>query len=289
MPVFHVEEKITLKTWDDIASRPRYRSPVEPNKLRHGRIAAIYSFKEKIARCGVSDCLKEHSQGFLIIISDTKETNLCETCGQRLLNVTFNDQEKILRDQARISEHKIRLNTILEQSSEIKNRAKELKLLLYGANWLYRSLTNFKQAYPADLLSALRELAADKDDSDILSSLAENGADPFQLERVEQLQGLGIFAADIREVLIGNILKPLKELEELAGDPDANPSLTSYCKWADSLEEQFACAEYLVEEGRKFFTKENLERLISIPLSDDSARLILSLQWNCDKSMAKRK
>jgi hypothetical protein len=70
---------------------------------------------------------------------------------------------------------------------------------------------------------------------------------------VEQLQGLGIFAADIREELIGKILKPLIELEELAGGPEANPSLTRYCKCADSLEEHFACAEYLVEEGRAFF------------------------------------
>lgn len=92
--------------------------------------------------------------------------------------------------------------------------------------------------------------------------MSVNEADPFQLEHdsmdgggratsgtvaeVEQLQGLGIFAADIREESIGKILKPLIELEELAGDPDANPSLTRYCQWADSLEEQFACAEYLV-------------------------------------------
>jgi hypothetical protein len=42
-----------------------------------------------------------------------------------------------------------------------------------------------------------------------------NEADPSHLEQVEQLQGLGIFAADIREELIGKTLKPLIELESL--------------------------------------------------------------------------
>ena len=103
-----------------------------------------------------------------------------------------------------------------------------------------------------------------KNDNAIIAAIIENEADPSQLERVEQLKGLGIFAADIREELIDKILKPLIELEELAGNPDANPSLTRYCRWADDLEEQFACAEWLVEEGRAFFDTENLQRLKSL-------------------------
>jgi len=78
-------------------------------------------------------------------------------------------------------------------------------------------------------------------------------------------------------------------LEELAGDPDANPSLTRYCQWADSLEEQFACVEYLVEEGRVFFDTENLERLKRIPLSEESARFMRSVRWKGDSVITKRK
>ena len=161
-------------------------------------------------------------------------------------------------------------------------------------------------AYTCSRLSqrSIKELATNKDDNAILVALAENEADLSQLEHdsrdggvratsgtvadVEQLQGLGVFAADIREELIGKILKPLIELEELAGDPDAISSLTRYCKWADSLEEQFACAEYLVEEGRAFFDTKNLERLKSIPLPEDSARLVRSLHWDSNKAAKNR-
>ena len=103
------------------------------------------------------------------------------------------------------------------------------------------------------------------------------------------MQGLGIFAADIREELIDKLLKPLLELEELAGNPDANTSLPRYCRWADNLEDQFTCAERLVEEGRAFFDKENLQRLKSIPLSEVSTRFMQSVRWQGDSVITKGK
>ena len=70
--VFHIEEKITLNTWDDIINRSCYESPVEPQQYRYVRVAAVYSFKDQSARYGVSDCLQGHRQGFLVITSDEK-------------------------------------------------------------------------------------------------------------------------------------------------------------------------------------------------------------------------
>jgi hypothetical protein len=289
VPVFHIEEEITLRTWDDIFNRLDYRSPVGANKFRFLRITAVYSFKEQSARCGISDCQQDHSRGFLVITSDEKETNLCETCGQRLLDMTFNNSTNVLQDTARVREQKIHLNKVLEHSDVIKGRVKKLKQIPKGANWLYQMLTMFRKTYPIDLLAALKELATNKNDNAIFAAIIENEADPSQLEQVEQLQGLGIFAADIREELIHKILKPLLELEELAANPSANTPLPRYCRWADSLEEQFACAEHLVEEGRAFFDADNLQRLKSIPLSEESTRFMQSVRWKGDSILTKRK
>ncbi len=137
MPVFQIEEKITLRTWDDILNRPGYQSPVEARNFRFLRIASVYSLKEQSARCGISDCQEVHSRGFLVITSDQKETNLCEACGQRLLGMTFNSSINVLRDLSRLREQKIRLNEVLEHSDVIKGRVKELNQTPKGANWLY--------------------------------------------------------------------------------------------------------------------------------------------------------
>ena len=219
----------------------------------------------------------------MVNTSNEKETNLCEACGQRFFDVSFEKQKKTLQEQAGIREQKIRLNTVLEQMDATKRRISEIKQAPKGANWLNRTLISFRKTYPADLLAALTELATNKDDNAIVAALTENEADPFHLELVEQLQGLGIFVADIREELIDKILKPLVDLGKLAGNPDANPSLTRYCSWANRLQEQFTYAEYLVEEGRAFFDTKNLERLKSIPLSEGSARRVRSLRWKPDE------
>jgi len=284
VPVFKIDEKIMLNSWDDIVHRPYFESPVKTQKNRFVGITAVYSLEDQSACCGMSDCLKSHKRGFLVSTSDKKETNLCETCGQRLFDVSFESQEKMFQDQVRIREQKIRINTVLEQVDDIKARIKKLKQDPKGANWLYRVLTNFRRTYPVDLLAALKELAMNKDDNAILKVLAENETDISKLEHVKQLQGLGIFAADIREELIGKILKPLIKIEELVDNFDAKSSLTSQCKWVDNLEEQFACAELLIEEGRVFFDAENLERLKSIPLSEVSNRFVKSLNWDINKA-----
>ncbi len=289
MSVFQIEEKIALNSWDDITRRPCYESPVEPKKFRFVRIVAVYSFKDQRAHCGVSDCLQAHSKGFLVVTSDEKETNFCEACGQRFFDMSFEGQKKTLQEQACIREQKIQLNTILEQASVIKERIKELKQVPKGANWLYQVLSSFCKTYPADLIDVLKELATNRDVNAIFAAFAENEADPSQREHVDKLQGLGIFEANIRDELIGKILKPLIELEELATDPDANPSLTRYCQWVDRLEEQFAYSEYLVKEGRFFFDTENLKRLKSIPLPEVSARRFRSVRWNIDNAAARRR
>lgn len=289
MPVFRIEEDISLKAPDDIVNRPRYSSPIEPKESLYIRIAAVYSLVDQSVACGVSDCLQAHTRGFLVTITEERDTNLCEACGKRLFNVTFESQRKALRGESRIREQKLQLNTVLKQSEAIKNRIRELKEAPQGANWLYRALTNFRKAYPAELLTALRELATKKEDSAILSALLENSAEVFHLGQVEQLEGLGIFAVDIREALINGILRPLDQLEEYAENPDSTRSLATHCRWTDSLDEQFALVERLVEEGRAFFKHENLERLKSIPLSEKSTRLTRSSRWDYDNAMAKGK
>lgn len=106
----------------------------------------------------MSDCLKDHNRGFLVNTADKNETNLCEDCGQRFFNVSFEKQKKILEDNSAIRKQKLRLNKVLEQNS-IREQVNELKLAFQGANWLYHVLTSFCDTYPMELLTTLKELA----------------------------------------------------------------------------------------------------------------------------------
>jgi hypothetical protein len=282
--VFELEDYVTLETWKDIFERPAYQASIDTKKRRSYRVKGLYAFKEEDACCGASDCQKNHNRGFLVVYAGGKETNFCEECGQSLIGSSYDEQEELFQDKGHLRKRQIQLNAFLEQSENIKNRVKELKQDPYGANWLYQSLTGFQKAYPVELLAVLTKLANNKEDNAILNALTENDSTAFQ---VEQLQGLGIFNTDIKETLIGNILKPLKELETIAANPESNPSLSRFCKWADKIEDHFAVAETLVNEGRLFFNAVNMERLKSIPMSEKNTKLVRSIRWDCDGGAAK--
>ncbi|MCW8932970.1 MAG: hypothetical protein OQL19_22355 [Gammaproteobacteria bacterium] len=286
MSIFQIEEQVILISSDDIIHRIDYKSPIKPKKYKYSSIIATYTFKNESVHCGVSDCLKPHHQGFLVLTSDEKETNLCEDCGQRLFNVTFDEQIKIFQQNDRIKKQKAKLNKILEHDI-IKERINKLKQGPKGANWLYHVFTSFCNTYPLELLNALKELALSKENGSSPIFLINNQADASQLENMESLKGLSLFSSDIRVELITKVLQPLMELQKIADDPDSSASLTGYCQWADGLDEQFGHIETLLKEGQIFFDKWNLEKLKSIPLSKESTRLVRTSSWTVNKAIKK--
>ena len=179
------------------------------------------------------------------------------------------------------------LDDFVNLSGRIKERVKELKEMPRGANWLYQSLNNFQKASPADLLSALKELQAEKEESSILESLIENNASDQQLEDVEQLEGLDIFTGDIRQLLIEQVLKPLQALESKAKQAGSQQAISVPVDWTEQVDQNLGAAEKLIADARVFFTEENINRLKSIPLDDKAARTVRALRWDRDKEMVK--
>jgi hypothetical protein len=283
MSTFKIDDEMKLKSWDDIINRPGYSSKVKPEICYYLDISAIYCFTDDEAVCGVSDCLKRHKQGFLVDILNDKETNICETCGERIFQTNIKKMKSVLKSSARIREQKIQLNTLLLQDN-IKTRINDLKVAPKGANWLYRVFTSYCNTYPLELILALKQLAKQKKANDTQKNLTEGHIDYSNINDIEDIQGLNIFNWDIRTELIGKILKPLMELQSLTKETNKKFSLTPYCKWADELEEQFNHVEKIIKEGQLFFTKWNLERIKKIPLSKESEHQIKKISWSIEKA-----
>ncbi len=74
------------------------------------------------------------------------------------------EQKAKIQAQARTSEQMLRLNKVLIQADSINERVKELKLAPGGANYLYQSLADLRKSSPIALMSALKELAMNKED-----------------------------------------------------------------------------------------------------------------------------
>ncbi|MEH6472962.1 MAG: hypothetical protein V7752_17115 [Halopseudomonas sp.] len=177
------------------------------------------------------------------------------------------------------------LDTFVSESRRIKERVKELKQMSQGANWLFQSLSHFQKAYPSELVISLKELQAGKEESSVFELLIENNASDQQLQDIEQLDGLDIFVADIRQLLIERVLKPLAILDEKAKKAGSKGAVDVPVDWADQVEHNLVAAEKLVIEAQLFFTEENINRLKSIPLPNEAAEIVSTLRWDCDKGV----
>jgi hypothetical protein len=300
MTNFYTEDRINISTLEDIVNRPHFEASVPPRKSLFRYVLAAYSFPRKIASCSVSDCYQNHKKGYLIHLSKVGECCICENCAKHLMDPAALRPPKASRSRSGGSPatrtrasavqpvtRNMDLDTFISESTNIKQRVKALKQAPQGANWLFQSLSHFKKAYPAELISALKELQAGHEESSVFERLIEDNASDQQLQDVEQLTGLGIFVADIRQLLIERVLKPLAQLDEKAKKSGPQGSVDIPADWADQVERNLVTAETLVTEAQFFFTEENIQRLKSIPLPDKAAQAVRTLRWDCDKGVLK--
>ncbi len=301
MVKYFTAEKVSISTLDDIVGRSNFEASVSPRKSMFRYVIAAYSLPRKIASCSVNDCYQNHKKGYLIRYSKDQECCICESCAQRFMEPTALKPPKPTRSRASASTasgrtrspaapaltREISSEDFLAQSLLAKQRVKELKQQPKGANWLYKSLANFRQAYPAELFSALSSLNAEGENSPVYEQLIEVDASDQQLQAVEQLEGMAVFDGDIQQLLIEGILKPLKALDEKAGKA-AGADIRIPVDWAENTERNFESAEKLLQQAQLFFTPENTERLKSIPLAGKAATQLATLHWDCDQGMVKK-
>lgn len=296
MANFYTADNISIKTLEDIVNRPRFEPSVPPSQSQFKTVLAAYSFPRKIASCSITDCYQNHKKGYLVRLANAGECSICENCAKRLMDPAKLIPPKVSRRRSGSTSstrprsstvqsltRNMDLDTFVSESCLIKGRVKELKQKPQGANWLFQSLSHFQKSYPPELVAALKELQAGKEESSVFELLIENNASDQQLQDIEQLDGLGIFAADIRHLLIESVLKPLTKLDDKAKKAGSKGTVDIPVDWAEEVEHSLVTAEKLLIEAQLFFTEQNIERLKSIPLPDKAAKTVRALRWDCDR------
>ena len=301
MSKFYTAERVKIDSLNDITQRPAYTDSIRPLRSEFKYVVAAYSFPRKIACCSVANCYQNHKKGFLVHTAHGRECALCDNCARKLMPPEMLKPPRATRASSKPSTPRTKsvssrapatpaedlvvlsLTEIRQRCADTKARVEELKKQSKGASWLYQSLRNFKQACPTELFEALKSLHQEGENSPVLEKMIDADANDTQLANIENLQGLGVFAGDIRQQLIEICLKGINKLEKKLERYNDTETLQLPDNWFDDINQALSNGEQLLSEASLFFTPENLLRLTSLPLEGKAHQQLRKLQWDCDK------
>ena len=274
---------IVINTVEDLKSRPAYEASLafHPHASRRfGSVIAPYRFLEKTI-CGIAHCRQPHGNGYLITTSDGKETGIGGDCGKTHFGVSFTRERKRV-DQAiakrqRIDAITLMLKSMSERLVEIEaidaayRDLLELKSRLMGAvgNEIYQKL---RQRADRDESVIEKEVAMTREEADVLYETSNRYEGdglgwPTKQVYVTTLDGLAFFKARIKDMIVTNLIQPMRDLSKVRPEDLESLSprqLQREAKWVGEVPRHLERARDVIDAGHRFFTPENVAKLTKL-------------------------
>lgn len=277
------QEYTQFETYQDLIGREGFHERLEFHPQGERQMKEVlwpYRFLEKV-NCGISACRQLHYNGYLITTSDGLETGIGADCGRKYFGLRFTRQrQQVDKEVARRQRIKA-VKDMLDQLPAMVNTLAQIKAD-------YHELQDLKQrlmgAIGPGIYAVLRQ-RAEKDDVRITRSVRLTGKDleayyatnskskgrqddaPYREEVVATLEGLDFIRARMKDMLVTNLLDPLQTLSKSKpSDVEQWKSreLQKTAKWVGEVPKNLIKAQDLIAAGRKFFSSENVAKLVYI-------------------------
>lgn len=291
---------------DEFRARPFYRDDVTPPGVKPTRILGSYRFGEPV-RCGLKGCTQTHEHGYLVLIADGTETNTGWDCGLDHFGFEFLDMRQHYDRVEREYPRRAALRRMLEGGEHLREMIQSLQLRPYGGNWLLRNLRHFEKLYPEGVLEVVRRLAEQGEvevDRASIYADAEPGAVDAETssEYVPEVRspkvtvcGLKIFTLDTDNWPLFELELELNEMLQLDVEQMPYGDIAQWSQWAEMLESRLADLGTVIDEGKTFFRRSNLELLRYLAPDSKSRELLSWIVFSSDftdhgdKQAAKKK
>jgi hypothetical protein len=267
---------INTENWDDVVSRPGYRTDLNPADHELDSIIGRYALADKI-RCGLSNCHTPHGRGYIVATKEGLSTNIGKDCGKTYFGVDFETLSKQFDRDVTESENRKRLNSFALQVENIERRIDELRHQPRGADWVYkksRALVNAASGCPegvvrristmlktgTSLLTKDREATSDEIDNLEVTQGRTIERPYFISDPVADIAGLQVLYAenDVKELLVINLDTNLRAFKSLIVHALSFEQLRRWVKWVDAVEKTIERAAAAVTLGRQLLTETNL-------------------------------
>ncbi|QBR32921.1 MULTISPECIES: hypothetical protein [Pseudomonas] len=285
---------VVIDSIQDLRARPAYEASLafHPHASRRfGSVIAPYRFLEKTI-CGIAHCHQPHMAGYLISTSDGKETGIGGNCGKTHFGVSFTRERKRV-DQAIARRQRITaIRSMLETMSEMLVEIEALDMA-------YKDLSSLKTrlmgTVGTEVFQKLR-LRADRDENVIEKEVPMTKAEaeahfetsnryegdglgwPTKPVYVTTLDGLSFFKARIKDMVVTNLIQPMRELSKVKPEEleSLKPrQLQREAKWVGEVPKHLERAREVIHAGNRFFTPENLAKMINLGASSGPLMMMI--------------
>lgn len=280
-----------IRSYEELLARPLYAPALHFHpkaSRRFGSVICPTDFSES-APCGIASCRTPHLHGYLITTSDGQETNIGSHCGKKHFGIEFTKQRRLV-DQALIRSR--RIASIRELQAVLPNLISQLDSLEAD----HRSLVELKQrlmgAIGADVFSFLKVRAdrgnnvvtrprpMTKKEADIYFETSNRHQGdglgwPTKDEPVATLEGLAYIKAKAKDIILLNLVEPLRNLAQIKGDDletMKSRELGMWSKLVGDLPVRISQAQEVVQAGWRFFAPANIQSLTHIGADANTLR-----------------
>jgi plasmid stabilization system protein ParE len=289
------QELVVINTYEDLLARAGFEPSLafHPKAVRRfGSVLAPYRFLDRIP-CGIESCHTPHLNGYLITTSDGHETAIGSHCGKTHFGMTFT-RERQRVDQA--VARRRRIESVMAMIEDMPRMIATIEVLESDYRELQEKKVRLMGAIGTGIFAVLKQ-RADRDNAVIEKEVAMTKAEaeaffetsnrkandgkgwPTKPVPVANLDGLLFIKARFKEMLVTNLIQPMRELSKTRStDIDAmNPRhLTVTAKWIGEVPQSILKAQEIVAAGRRFFTAENIEKLTHLGASRSSMAMMIA-------------
>ena len=252
-------------------AREQFVEILDPAEHRLKAIVRSYAFKDEI-NCGLKNCRQGHKKGYLVATESGLETNIGHKCGKKYFGADFQREHRNF--QALLAKG-VELETIARfqaQATSHLERAASLWHDVRGGWWVARCQAIFESHQTQTIRSQLRDMRNSGNwgiwryenrtaEDDWAAGLGFRRDEQFARIRIGELRGLNATKVSAQEIVNRSLLEKIERFREIDFRLMRSPEIVMVARWCGGLEGKFRAAALIVQDGRRFFSSENLTEM----------------------------
>ncbi|MCG7988839.1 MAG: hypothetical protein JAY64_19305 [Candidatus Thiodiazotropha weberae] len=258
--------------WEELLTRPGFEQKVDSDDVEIGRIIGQYSITPK-QPCGIKSCGTKHNRGYLITLSDGRETNIGNVCGRKIFKVDFSQHlnvfKKDMNSQRYREEIRFTQNTLLDTKDQVELLSKgdgqaddcysqmnAQMTRLFSEDITRRLLDRAKRSNAV----VTRDFEVTEDDRS--SGVVGTNAN-YTTETVFIISGLSAVKSykKLRTILKKQLGDELHAFEEINPDDLEFEDLKRWHNWINKIDLRLKSSRNIIQECNRFLQSVNIENI----------------------------